>query len=99
MYVLLIDGFEIKHEDYNELKTIAENHVSLYEIYEIRGSAMNDPKFFPSRFTEKQVDQMIREVSRGHTLLSLTKKYMVSSGTISHAINNRKIIEQSLDNH
>ena len=96
MYILCIDGFEIKHEDYQELKQIADSHVSPYEIYEIRGSAMNNPQFFPSRFTDKQVDQIIKEVSRGYTMQSLTKKYAVAASTISHAIRNRQIVEQSL---
>jgi hypothetical protein len=97
MYVLCIDGFEIRHKEYNELKNIVENHVSPYEIYEVRQSAMNNPDFCITRLSPRQIDQLIKEAGRGYAQTSLAKKYRVSEWTISRTIRSQKIIQESIN--
>lgn len=97
MYVLCIDGFEIRHKEYHELKNMVENHVSPYEIYEVRQSAMNNPEFCPTRLSSHQIDQILKELSRGYAQKSLARKYGVSEWTITRMIRSQKIIQESIN--
>lgn len=96
MFELHIDGFVVKNKDYYVLRKMAEAHISPFEIFELKQSAMNDPNFQVCILPDEKIVDIKRHLKRGYSKKSVAAKYRVSEYTIIKAVRNLDIIEKNL---